>query len=392
MKKKFSRGFKWIKTHPWWTIIIFVAVLTSLLILPKKISSAVKGPEAKYQTVKVKKSDLLKTVSASGKAKAQSQADLKFQTSGLLAWVGVKEGDQVKKWQAIASLDKRQLHKAVEKDLNDYLNERWDFEQTRENYGVKGESLEKYLLSDAAKRILEKSQFDLNNSVIDVEVSDITEKLATIVTPIEGIVTNVDSPLAGVNVTPATANFTIADPKIMIFEAEIDEADIMGIKEGQSAKITLDAYPDQEFTGQISRLDFQSITTKGGGTAFKAEIALPENSDQRFKIGLSGDAEIILEKKDNALNIPIGTVQQRNGKSYVKIIDGRTVKEIEVQTGMETETTIEIKSGLTENQMVITGEKKYTSPHQDDVTPQNLREVCFFVAFRSKFRPFGESK
>src|SRR4030066_1972411 len=77
-------------------------------------------PEQKYETAKVQKEDLTDTVSASGTIGAENQVDLKFQTSGLLTWVGVKEGDSVKKWQALASLDKRELEKTLQKYLLDF--------------------------------------------------------------------------------------------------------------------------------------------------------------------------------------------------------------------------------------------------------------------------------
>src|SRR4030043_1173665 len=317
---------------------ILTAVILAIFIIAvgwpttKKVTTK---PEQKYETAKVQKEDLTDIVSASGTIQAENQVDLKFQTSGLLTWVGVKEGDQVKKWQAIASLDKRELEKDLRIELNDYLNERWDFEQTYEDYEKSGLSEEKWLVTDAIKRILQKAQFDLNNKVIDVEIADLTVKLATISSPIDGIVTSIDVPIAGVNITPATAVFTIANPGLMKFIADIDESDVGKTSIGQKVIITLDAYPDEEFEGEITNIAFAAITTSGGGTAFKADISLPENIDQKFIVGMNGDIEIVTAEKTDVTTVPIEAIKTKDGKNYVQIIEGRSIKEIGVETGLE---------------------------------------------------------
>lgn len=230
-------------------------------------------------------------ITASGKIQAKRVANLNFQTSGQLVWVGVKEGDQVKKWQGIASLDKRELEKRLTRYLNLYLTNRWDFEQLQDDYK---DEKERYLITDAIQRILDKAQFSLNNAVIDVEITDLTLKLATISTPIEGIVTRIDTPQAGVNVSPLSANFTVVDPSSVYFAASVDEADIGKIQIGQKAKINLDSYPEGEFEGTVERIAFVATATAGGGTAYLVEISLPENQNLKFRVGMNGDASILL--------------------------------------------------------------------------------------------------
>lgn len=349
---------KFIKAHKIAAIIGSIILLIAILTVPKRITSYLKGPTEKYKTAKVKKQNLLQTISTSGKIQAENQVTLKFQTSGKLAWVGVKEGDFVHKWQAVASLDKQELKKKLKKELNDYMNERWDFEQGRETYEVTTDDLDRYTLTNEIRRILEKAQFDLNNTVIDVELADLTEKLATIVSPIDGIVTKIESPIAGVNITPATAEFTIADPSTMKFVANVDESDIGEIKIGQKVTISLDAYSEEEFEGKVDKIAFASITTRGGGTAFPAEILLSENINQKFKVGMNGDAEIILASREEVLTVPLEAIKRKKGKTYVQVIEEKKTKEIEVEIGIEGETKAEITKGLFENQVVITGKKK----------------------------------
>ncbi len=208
------------------------------------------------------------------------------------------------------------------------------------------------------RRILEKAQFDLNNVVIDVEIADLAIKLATISTPIAGIVTDIEPAVAGVNVTPTTAHFTIANPGLMKFVADIDEADIGRMEVGQKVIIILDAYPDEELEGEITSISFAAITTSGGGTAFPVGISLPEVYEEKFKVGMNGDAEIIIAEKSEVITVPVEAIKTKDGTPYVQIIEGRAVKELEVEMGLESDTEIEIISGLSEGQLVVTGKKK----------------------------------
>ena len=92
--------------------------------------AAVKKTAATITTKTVQRHNFSKTLSSSGKTKADKSVELKFQASGKLAWVGVKEGDTVKAYQALAGLDSREVQKNLEKALLDYSSERNDFEQT----------------------------------------------------------------------------------------------------------------------------------------------------------------------------------------------------------------------------------------------------------------------
>jgi HlyD family secretion protein len=353
--KKFSG---WIRSHKIVFGLILFLVLLGAIYLPSKVKAIIQGPEAKYETVKPRTADLVRIVDASGEIKAEDEVVLKFQISGELTWVGVKKGDQVKKWQAVASLDKEELQKKLEKELYDYLEERWDFEQTHEDYETSGMASEKWLITDVVKRVLEKAQFSLNKTILDYEIANIAVELATIYSPINGIVTEVDVPIAGVNITPATATFTIANPEIMVFEANIDEADIGQIKIDQKVIINLDAYPEEQYEGKISKIDFAAITTRGGGTAFPVQIILPENQDLKFKIGMNGDVEVVIEEKENVLSLPLEAIKEKDSQAWVRVIENKKVVEAQVETGLATETRIEIISGLTKDQKVIIGEKK----------------------------------
>jgi RND family efflux transporter MFP subunit len=346
MKKIIS----FVKRHKILTIFLVVIFLLLAISIPLRVKAS--AEKNKPQTTEVKKETLRSTISASGMVESENQVDLRFQTSGLLAWVGVKEGDQVKKWQAIASLDKRELEKNLLKTLRDYNKERWDFDEDSQV------TYQNEIIDNTLRRILDKNQFDLDKAVADVEIKDLAIKLATLTSPIDGIVTHIDAPIAGINITPATAVFTIANPSGMQFVANIDEVDVAKVKEGQKAIVMLDAHSDEEFQGTVGKVSFAAITTRGGGTAFPIEIKLPSNENLQFKVGMNGDVEIILEEKENVLVVPNKALYQKKDQSFVKILENNRVKEIEVKIGMEGETQTEITEGLQEGQRVITSETR----------------------------------
>jgi len=306
--------------------------------------------KSEVKTVKVEEGKVTQTISASGKIMAKTEAVLKFQTSGMLAWVGVAEGDEVKKWQAIAGLDKKELEKTFQKYANDYLDERWDFEQTQDDYYVTKESK---LVTDTVQRVLDQAQYDLSNVVLDYELKDLAVKYATIYSPIAGIVTKVESPVAGVNVTAATAEFTVSDPDSVIFEANIDEVDVGQVKPHQTGTLLLDAYLDEEIAVEVQKIDFSATGTSGGGTAFKVEFSLPGNADRRFRLGMNGDVEIILAEKEKVLLAPISSTFRRSGKEYVWVIENDLIIKREVIVGLEGDSNVEIVEGLSAGEKII---------------------------------------
>lgn len=306
---------------------------------------AQKTPGEQLELTEVKRSDFQQTIVASGQVEAEREIEIRFQTSGRLAWVGVGEGDRVEKWQALASLDKRELKKKLEKDLNNYMKERWDFEQTHDDY--EGE-----VLTDEIRRILDKAQFDLSNEVIDVELTDLALKYATLVSPISGVVTEMGAPVAGVNITPAQAAITVADPNSVVFVMNVDESDIVNIKESQAVAVGLDAYSDQSFTGQVEEISFDSVN-ESGGTAYQVNVDLPDNDNLRFRLGMNGEGEIITQEKENVLIVPEDAVGRRKEEYFVFVVRDNRLRKTPVELGLWGEDEVVVKSGLQEGDEIL---------------------------------------
>jgi membrane fusion protein (multidrug efflux system) len=333
----------------YWKLILLIAVAIFGLIFWSQKAQAQKK-ETTISTAKVKKGEFIQEISSSGKTKAAKSVELKFQSSGKLTWVGVKEGDTVTAYQAIASLDSREVRKSLEKALRDYSNERNDFEETwRVTYDGKKPN---DAFNDTVKRILQKNQWDLEKAVLDVELKNIAVEYATLITPIGGIVSRIDTPVAGVNITPATAVFEVIDPATMLFEANIDEVDIGALTVGQLATINLDAFPEASFSGSISYISYSSQTSSGGATVFPVKIAF--NAPQNLRVGLNGDVSIITNRQQNVVTIPTEALQEDKNGYFVYKKEQATYKKTPITTGARNEDEIIVTSGLDVGDVVVT--------------------------------------
>ncbi|MCB9813422.1 MAG: HlyD family efflux transporter periplasmic adaptor subunit [Pseudomonadales bacterium] len=289
---------------------------------------------------------ITKTLEISGHVDAKEKARLRFIAGGKLVYLGAKEGDVVKKWQTIASIDQATLNKVLQKDLNLYMKERWDWEQ-----GI-DDNKDTYI-DPTEQRVIDKNQWDLDNTVIDVEIQDISIKNASIYAPFAGILTVAPTAVTGVQLT-GSDYFEIINPDSLIFRAAIDESDISFIKLAQNAELTLDSFPDEIINTQVTYISFVSTETSGG-TAFIVEFPLANASNSNnLRIGMNGDIKILLETKDDVLTIPTIALTQRDDKAYVNVkIGENSSEEREVTTGLETDEEIEIIDGLSQSDQIV---------------------------------------
>lgn len=348
--KKIKKLFTYLKAKK--LLTSFLIITTSLTTYFSYQKFRPKAPEELYELQLVTKKDIKQTVSASGSIQSETKVDLKFQTGGLLTWVGVKEGNQVEKWQAIASLDQTALRKTLEQELIDYSKERNDFDEgLLETYSPNhGE------ITDTIKRILQKNQWDLNRSVLDVELQNLALKYATLVTPIKGVITHIDTPVAGVNITPTSAIFTVADPEFLEFVAQVDEVDIGLLQATQSAQITLDSYPDDPINTYISSIDFNSSTDSSGSTIYLVRFKLQNPDLNHYRLGMNGEVIITTNHQKDVITVPYQSILE-NGDTTIQVVENDQIKLQKVTTGLVGEDDIEITSGLKEGQTIVVSKK-----------------------------------
>jgi len=330
----------------WYFLVIILLVFVLIF-----NQTQAKKTEVEEKTT-VKKQNLKETLTLSGEIDVEEKVSLKFQTSGRLAWVGVKEGDYVKKYQAIASLDKRDLKNRLDKYLNNYLKQRNSFEQTKDDY----EETYEFSTGDLhkrAKRILENSQYDLNSAVLEVEYQNLLLEYADLWTPIEGIVTNIDVPNPGVNITPTTATFEIVNPKTLYFSATVEQADVVNLKEGMKGKLMLDSFSDFEDEVKISYISF---SPKSGetGTVYQIKLELSEKTKKLpLRLGMTGDVEFLIKEKNNVIALPSRFIKKDKKGSYVFVKENNKKIKKYIEIEEEIDGKIVIKSGLNEGEIII---------------------------------------
>ncbi len=328
-----------------WYLSLVILVILGVVFYRQQVASS----QHKGTPYKVKKQTLQDKVSFSGQVDAQEKVNLQFQSGGRLAWVGVKEGDYVKKYQAVASLDERQLKDTLSKYLNTYAKTRLSFDQQKDDTR---EVVIGGLTYDQRQRVLrvaDQFQDDLNNSVLDVQIQAIALEYANLYTPIEGIVDHVDTPVSGVNISTASLpTFRIVNPATIYFTANADQTSVVKLKVRQEAKINFDAYPDENVSAVIQSIAF-SPTSGETGTVYAVKMNFLNNEgyqNYKYRLGMTGDASFVLREVVGVISVPSSYIKSDKGKKYVlKNARGKTEK-VYVQTGETIDNQTVITSGL----------------------------------------------
>ncbi len=289
---------------------------------------------------------IVKTLQVSGVIDATEKANMRFAAGGKVVSLGAQEGEYVKKGQMIATIDQRELQKRLQQDLNAYMAERWDWETSQDATDYNVETLSR-------RKALDKEQWDLTDTVLNVEIRDISIQNTVLRSPFTGILVSSPTSVTGVNIL-ATDVFEVVNPQTLIFKAAVDEADINQVKIGQQAVISLDSLPDQTITTYVKAIDFKS-SQSSTGSVFLVDFPI-ENTTllDQIRLGMNGDITITIETKENVVSVPLDTTRQRDGKTIVDVRTGpNTAAEREITTGLESDESVEVLSGLTLQDEVV---------------------------------------
>lgn len=335
----FKKYFLFFKKHKFIVIptVIFLLIL-GFILRPK--------PAPQVVTQIITRHDITQSVSVSGSTTAKKMANLSFPVAGTISWVGVETGDTVTQGQIVATIDERTALKNLKAALLNYSLQRNTFDQNIANNN--GIASPQDALNDNMKRILQNNQYNLDLAVNSVELQDLARQQSILSTPISGIVTRADASTIGVTATPTTI-FTVVDPTSIVFNMDVDEADIGKIVAGQIVELTLDAFPDEKLKLPVDSIDFVSHKTSNGGDAFGVEVKLDNPNGFRYRIGMNGDANIIISEKHDVLTVPLSSIVSDN-EVYVK--KGKTYKKQTIKLGVESDTDAEVLSGLKEGDII----------------------------------------
>lgn len=170
-----------------------------------------------------------------------------------------------------------------------------------------------------------------------------------IVAPINGfIIARLKEP--GQSVGLSDMILVMADE--LIIEANIDETDLRYIGLGQKAKIFLDAYPDKEFSGIIEHVAYKSEVINNV-TVYLVKI-FPQRMPGAFRAGMTATVEVVADRKENVLMLPVDAITEKGGKKAVKVKSANGPPEIRgITTGINNGKRVEITSGISDEDVIV---------------------------------------
>ena len=372
-------------------IIIIVILVVVLVFSFVAIRGCRTGGDSQIEnTATVERGNISKTVVATGKIEPLYKAEIKSKIGGLINQFYVEEGDRVTVGQKLVEIipgvtpvEMVQARTEVKAAAYDKIVAEKQYLRTKELKEQKLISSEKYDRDkanyDTAKarfyaamaqlRVLEQGS-NVESLVEGIEISDqdrleiekeTREAIAsmTLIAPISGIVLSRDTD-KGSAVIPISSAYggtmimTLADVSEKHFRGDVDEADIGKVHLGLPARIYVEAYPDEPFKAELTHI---SPRGREKEDIINFEIrTIVSDQENRLRVGMSADAELILEEHENVLVIPEGAVIYEDGKTFVNIQDDSVeegMRKVEIIKGISDGLRTEVLSGLEEGQVVV---------------------------------------
>ena len=357
----------------WKKIAIGAAVLVVVVIFIAVTVYQSKKSLVTVQTAKTQMKDLATVVSASGEVKPKTYVNIGANAFGKIIKLYVKEGDRVKKGQMLAQLENVQSSADVNAtrasldaastdavaadagmrtsmaDLNraksDYERAKLDWERAQGLYKAALIAKSEYDSSNAAWQTADaglaqaqarlaqakaqKDSADKHISQIRANLTRAADVLQKTVyqAPYDGTITNLpvregETVVVGIQNSPGSTLMTLADMAVITAEVRVDETDIVNVRLGQPAEVTIDAIPEESFQGSSNgnwrqrdcaldrRFHFAATSASQEAKDFKVVVTLDE-PPQNLRPGLSATAKITTASKTNVLSIPIQALAVR---------------------------------------------------------------------------------
>ncbi len=358
-------------------------------------------PEVQAQ--RIERRDLVATVAASGKIEPERLVNISADTMGRVTELAVEEGQQVEQGQFLMLIDPESAESAVQRGAaglraaGESLNTaRVAIETARANLelALRDEERARELSRD---RIVSQADLDRAESAVKVRRSELesreTEVRAqqqrleqetanlrsarhvlskvTIDAPMSGMITRLsieagETVLIGTMNNPGTVLMTIADLSVILAVLEVDETDIVDVRLGQEATVLIDAFPDLEFAGRVTKIGSSAIQATNSassgdqrGTNFEVEVTIKDEIPG-VRPDFSCTADITTATRARAVAVPIQALTVRDVAAAeevegVFVLQDGTARFRPVEVGIAGERYFEVLSGLREGDEVITG-------------------------------------
>ena len=342
---------------------------------------AAPGRALSWETTQVKRERISNMVSATGTVEPVTKVDVGTQVSGIVDKIYVDYNSVVKKGQLIAEMDKVTLQAELESQEAQLANAKAEYDYQQKNYARSKVLFEKKLISDtdyeSATYNYEKAKSTYDKSKADIVKVRRNLGYAVITSPIDGVVISREveegQTVAAGFETPTL--FTIAkDLTEMQVIADVDEADIGQVMDGQRVTFSVDAYPNDIFEGVVTQVRLEA-TVESNVVTYEVVISAP-NPDLKLKPGLTATVSIYTLEKNGVLTIspkalkfvPDYQVAEASGvilepvqvenpalQKTVWVKKGDTLEQKEGRLGTLLTSVVEVVNGLQEGEEVVIG-------------------------------------
>lgn len=354
-------------------VIAAVAAIATLAVW--LLSGGKKEEKITFDTAAVAPANIMNSITATGTIEPVTSVTVGTQVSGIVSKLFVDYNSVVKKGQVIAELDKTNLMSQLNTAKTQLATAQSQLNYQTANYKRYKTLFEKGLVAaddfDNAKLSYTQAKEQVASAKEEVQRAQTNLGYATITSPIDGVVLS-KSVEEGQTVAASFSTpelFTIAqDLTNMQVVADVDEADIGDVKEGERVSFTVDAYPDDTFEGEVKQVR-QEATTTNNVVTYEVVISAP-NADLKLKPGLTANVTIYTAERKGVLSVPskalrftpqketvgkMKIVDVANAKNKVWTIEGNSIVAHKVNIGMTDGTNTQIVGGIAEGTKVITG-------------------------------------
>ena len=400
-------------------LFIFIGVLVVLALLVVVNLKKGKGGKVKVQTEKVTRGEIVATVSGSARIQPEVQVKISAKVSGQIVNLGVEEGDAVEKGQFLVQLDQEYYQAVVEQVNSNLMFAKAGYEKAKKEYARSEKLFGNNLLSEAeleiAKSTFEQAKAQVEQAEASLKQAQDNLDKTTILSPMNGIVSKLNKKVGEMAMG---SQFTldeimvVSDLSRMLAETEIDENDVVQVSVGDTSEIAVDAFQDTTFLGVVKEIA-NTGSTRGLGTQDEITNFLVKVSmiqvPERIRPGMSATVDIVTEKKQDACKVPIQCVtvrapvkpeetaleekkdddaksedksEEKKEKTFtndepvkvVFVLKDKIAKQVEIETGIASDTEWEITKGLEEGDEVVSGSYRILSKQLkdgDEVTVDN---------------------
>ena len=352
---------------------IGIGVVAVLIIAWFLLKGGKKEEKVSFETAKVEKKSIHTSITATGTIEPVTSVTVGTQVSGIVAKLYVDYNSIVKKGQVIAELDKTNLISELNTAKANLASSQSTATYQQANYKRYKTLYDKGLVSadefENAQLSYQKAREDVNAKRESVRKAETNLGYATITSPIDGVVLSKSveegQTVAASFNTPEL--FKIAqDLTDMRVIADIDEADIGGVKEGQRVSFTVDAFPDDHFEGRVTQVR-QQATTESNVVTYEVVISAP-NEDLKLMPGLTASVTIYTMEKNDVLVVPSKALRFMPNQAFLEkdqtiadveadhklwTMEGNTFKAHKVEIGTSNGVLTEITGGVAAGTVVL---------------------------------------